>query len=250
MISVIIAGAGHGKRIDNIPKAFIKIGGKELIYRCLDRFYEKTRDIAVVLPGEHVNKWQEKLEKEYKNIRVVAGGTTRQDSVRAGLYCLKNKSGIILVHDVARPFFSEETLKRVVKGAEKYGACIPCLPVRDTVKEFEGEFIKTTLNREKIVQVQTPQAFKYAILTAAYEKAYADNFYGSDDSVLVERTGLKVNLVQGNVENIKITYPADVELAKILLKQLAPHPSPLPRGERIKVRGGLKQCGKNNAEKA
>ncbi len=219
MISVIIAGAGRGKRIDNTPKAFIKIGGRELVYHSLDKFCTITREIAVVLPAEYVKKWRDRLGKAYKNIRVLAGGETRQDSVSAGLRSLKNRDGIVLVHDVARPFFSEEILNSVVKGAEKYGACIPCIPVGDTIKEFEGNLIKKTLNREKIVQVQTPQAFRYSVLTAAYGKAWKDSFCGSDDSVLVERIGRKVYMVPGSPENIKITYPADIELAEILLEQ-------------------------------
>ncbi len=219
MISVIIAGAGCGKRVDCKPKAFIKIGGKELIRHCIDRFKDKTQDITAVLPARQAGKWGKKLQREYKNVRVIAGGEERQDSVKAGLHSLRKKNGIVLVHDVARPFFSEETFDRVVKGAKKYGACIPCMPVTDTIKETDGSFIKTTLNRDKIVQVQTPQAFRYSVLADAYKKAYTDNFYGSDDAVLVENTGRKVAMVQGNAENMKITYPADIELAKILIKK-------------------------------
>lgn len=219
MISVIIAGAGRGRRLNNTPKAFIKLGGRELIYHSLERFYAKTRTVTVVLPAEYVSKWQAKLDRNYRNVQVVAGGETRQDSVKTGLLSLKDKSGLVLVHDVARPFFSEELLEKVVRGAESYGACIPCIPVSNTVKKFEGGFIKKTLNREELVQVQTPQAFRYRVLADAYEKAYADDFSGSDDSVLVERMGQKVLMVQGSPENIKITYPADIELARILIKK-------------------------------
>jgi len=150
---------------------------------------------------------------------VVKGGITRQDSVKAGLNSLKNTEGIILVHDVARPFFTGKLVEKVVEGAKKYGACIPSLPVQDTIKEFEGIFVKNTLMREKIVLVQTPQAFKSSILRDAYRKAYEDNFYGSDDAVLVERTGLKVYMTGGDRENIKITYPADIDIAEILFKK-------------------------------
>jgi 2-C-methyl-D-erythritol 4-phosphate cytidylyltransferase len=219
MISVIIAGAGLGKRIDNLPKAFIKIGRKELLYHSLDRFYKKTKSIAVVLPEKYIKKWRKELKKKYKDVHIIQGGKTRQDSVRAGLFSLKETDDIILVHDVARPFFSSDVLKRVIKGAEMYGACIPYIPFQDTVKETEGRFVKNTLNREKIVLVQTPQAFKSSILKFAYQKAYEENFYGSDDAVLVERAGFKVYLTRGNIENIKITYPADIETAKILLKK-------------------------------
>jgi 2-C-methyl-D-erythritol 4-phosphate cytidylyltransferase len=219
MISVIIAGAGHGQRINKHPKAFIKIGGKELIYHSLNRFYKITKNITVVLPEEYVIEWQKKFKEAYKGIRVVKGGTIRQDSVKKGLDSLKNTEGIILVHDVARPFFTEKLVEKVVEGAKQYGACIPYLPVQDTIKEFEGVFVKNTLMREKIVLVQTPQAFKSSILRNAYRKAYEDNFYGSDDAVLVERTGLKVYMTYGDRENIKITYPVDIEIAKVLFRK-------------------------------
>ncbi len=219
MISVILAGAGSGKRINKLPKAFIKIGGKELVYHSLDRFYKIAQTIVVVLPEEYVIDWREKLKKTYKDIKVIKGGAERQDSVKAGLYSLKNRAGIILVHDVARPFFSEKLINAVIEGAQKYGACIPCFPLNETIKEVENGFVKKTLNREKIVQVQTPQAFESSILRDAYKKAYEDNFLGSDDSVLVERTGQKVYMVVGERENIKITYPADIQIASALLKQ-------------------------------
>lgn len=225
MISVIIAGAGRGKRIkgsivpNHTSKAFIKICGKELLYYSLDKFYGKVSSIVIVLPVEDRDRWQEKLAKRYKNIQVVEGGETRQDSVAAGLRCLKNKKGIVIIHDVARPFFSEEILSTVIEGAKKYGVCIPCIPVQDTIKEVEDGFIKKTLNREKLVQVQTPQAFKYSILIASYKKAYRDKFFGSDDSVLTERIGHRVKVVPGSPENIKITYPLDIEIAKTLSKK-------------------------------
>ncbi len=219
MISVILAGGGRGRRIGSIPKAFIKIGGKELIYHSLDRFHKKADEIVVVLPFEHAKKWETKLKRKYKNVSVATGGKQRQDSVKAGLDALKNRSGIILVHDIARPLFTDAMVKRLTEGAKKYGACVPCVEMQDTVKEFKGSFVSNTPDRRKMVQIQTPQAFRADILRNAYIKAFEEGFYGSDDAVLVERAGGKVYLAQGSRENMKITYPSDILFAEILLKK-------------------------------
>ncbi|MBN1446018.1 MAG: 2-C-methyl-D-erythritol 4-phosphate cytidylyltransferase [Candidatus Omnitrophica bacterium] len=219
MISVILAGGGRGRRIGNTSKAFIKIGGKELIYHSLDRFHKKVDEIVVVLPFQHAQKWEAKLKRRYKNLRVVAGGKQRQDSVKTGIDSLKNRKGIILVHDIARPFFTDAMVKRLTKGAKKYGACIPCVEMQDTVKEFDGNFVSRTPDRGKMVQIQTPQAFRAGILRNAYRKAYEEGFYGSDDAVLVERAGGKVYLAKGSRENIKMTYPSDILFAETLLKK-------------------------------
>ncbi|MCM8762493.1 MAG: 2-C-methyl-D-erythritol 4-phosphate cytidylyltransferase, partial [Candidatus Omnitrophica bacterium] len=129
------------------------------------------------------------------------------------------KSEIIVVHDVARPFFSDELLNRVIEGAERYGAAVPYIEPQDTLKEREGQFIKQTLNRDTIVCIQTPQAFKAEIIREAYYKAYKENFYATDDAGLVENLGAKVYLVEGERENIKITYPLDIEIAKEIIKK-------------------------------
>lgn len=219
MISAIIAGGGSGSRLKNLPKAFLKIGGRELIYYSLDSFYGKADETVLVLPAQDIGPWGEKIKKRYGNLEIVAGGKHRQDSVRNAVGVLANKLGVVFIHDVARPFLNKSLLDRLLSGAEKYGACVPFLPVRDTIKETEGCFVKTTLKRENIVQIQTPQAFRADILRKAYKKAYEERFYGSDDAVLVERLGVKVCLVEGEQHNIKITYPFDVELAKTILKK-------------------------------
>lgn len=218
MIGVILAGGGRGSRIGNIPKAFLKIGRKQLLYYCLENFYNKAEEVILVLPSEYVREWKQKLKAEYKNIEVVSGGEHRQDSVKAGLNVLE-KSKIIVIHDVARPFFSGELLTRVIEGAEKYGAAAPYIEPQDTIKERDGQFIKQTLNRDVLICIQTPQAFKAEIIKKAYREAYRENFYSTDDSALVERIGIKVYLVEGERKNIKITYPLDIKIAKEMMKR-------------------------------
>ncbi|HNS33134.1 MAG TPA: 2-C-methyl-D-erythritol 4-phosphate cytidylyltransferase [bacterium] len=219
MVIAIIAGGGSGTRLDSTPKAFLKLGDKELIYYSLDFFYGKADEIIAVLPSENVKFWEKKLKKRYNNIKVAAGGKHRQDSVGRAVDIMGNSRGIVLVHDVARPFLSRGLFERTVKGALRHGASIPFIEVQDTLKENNGGFVEKTLDRSKIVQIQTPQAFRTDILRKAYAEAAKEKFYGSDDAVLVERLGVKVYLVKGERENIKITYPVDLQLAKTILKK-------------------------------
>ena len=202
-----------------LPKAFMKLGGRELIYYSLDIFRDVADETVIVLPVEEIPFWEKKLRRKYKGLKFAAGGEYRQDSVKNALDIMPDSKGLVLVHDVARPFLEKKVLDCILEGAEKYGACIPCIEARDTVKEVDGGFVKSTPERKNIVQVQTPQAFRADILRAAYAMAYKDDFYGSDDSALVERLGVKVYLVRGGQDNIKITYPADVKLAKTILKK-------------------------------
>lgn len=218
MIGVILAGGGKGTRIGDTPKAFLKIGRKQLLYYSIEKFYKKSDEIIIALPSSYAEEWKKKLKNSYKKIEVVSGGEDRQDSVKAALNLIK-KSKIIVVHDVARPFFSDELISRVICGAEKYGAVAPYIEPQDTLKEREGQFIKKTLNRNTIICIQTPQAFKAEIIKDAYNKAYKENFYATDDAGLVEYLGVKVYLVKGERENIKITYPLDIEIAKEIMKK-------------------------------
>jgi len=219
MIGVILAGGGKGSRIGDVPKAFLKIGRKQLLYYSIETFYKKADELVLVLPSKYVEEWKERLRSKYKNIEVVPGGEHRQDSVKAGLDTLKKGSRIIVIHDVARPFCSETLLARVVEGAEIYGAAAPYIEPQDTLKEKDGEFVKKTCDRKNMVCIQTPQAFKEDIIRKAYQMAYKENLYATDDAALVEHLGVKVYLVKGERENIKITYPLDIEIAKEIMKK-------------------------------
>lgn len=219
MISVILAGGGKGRRIGDIPKAFLTINRRPLIYYSIETFYRKVDEIVVVLPSEYIEEWSRKIKEKYRNIKVVAGGKERQDSVREGLFSLKNKKGLVLIHDVARPLFSCNLVEKLIKGARKYGAAVPYIEIQDTVKERKGDFVLRTINRENVVCIQTPQAFKTELIIKAYNKAYRDGFYATDDAAVVEYFGGKVYLIPGERENIKITYPVDIYIAKEMLKK-------------------------------
>jgi len=130
---------------------------------------------------------------------------------------------IVLVHDAVRPFVSEEIIEQVIQGAQKYGAAIAAMPAVDTVKQVdrtaEGAVITATIPRERVVMAQTPQGFRYGVLKKAFDEASADGFLGTDEASLIERAGGEVAVVMGSPRNIKITTPADMELAEFFLKR-------------------------------
>lgn len=219
MISVILAGGGKGRRLGGSPKAFLKLDRRPILYYSLEKFYKRAEEIIIVLPPEYVDEWQVRVRARYKKVKVVPGGTHRQDSVMAGLNAIKNRGGIVLIHDIARPFVSDNLIERLIYGAKRYGAAVPYIEPQDTIKKKTGNFVETTLNRDNVICIQTPQAFKTDIIRKAYREAYRENFYSTDDSALVERLGVKVYLVEGERENIKITYPLDIEVAKGIIKR-------------------------------
>jgi len=223
MISVILAGGGRGKRIGKkVPKSFLKINRKYLFLYSLEKFnsLSEVKEIILILPGERITPdLKNKLMKRFSKLKnIVEGGRERQDSVYKGLKYIDEKTEIILVHDIARPFVSKKLIKKVIEGTRKYRACIPVTPSTDTLKVVEDNFVKKTLEREKIFRSQTPQGFLREILLKAYQKAKEEKIKCSDDSQLVENTGIRVYTVEGERENIKITFPIDLKIAEKLKK--------------------------------
>lgn len=158
-------------------------------------------------------------------IRVVPGGDTRQQSVANALAEVDPKTEIVLVHDAVRPFVTSEQISRVISEAKTRGAAILGIPAIDTVKEVKRKslpedvaVISATIPRERIVLAQTPQVFAYDILREAVRKAQEDGFTGSDEAALVERSGHDVFVVSGSERNLKITRPADMDLARFYLE--------------------------------
>jgi len=147
---------------------------------------------------------------------VVQGGAERQDSVRRALEEVPEDAGLVLVHDAVRPFVSVEKIREILSAADRDGSAIPALKVKNTVKRGTDGWVKGTVDRSDLYEVQTPQAFRREILVRAYEKAAADGFSGTDDSQLVERLGLPVRIIAGEETNIKITSPEDLRVAEIL----------------------------------
>jgi 2-C-methyl-D-erythritol 4-phosphate cytidylyltransferase len=234
-VIVIIPAAGLGTRMTAASgsarkpaasKQFAELQGTPILIRTLSRFAEnlEINQIRIALRESEISSFQERLRRETpeawaKKTVLLEGGENRQQSVANALTGVAaDDDDIILVHDAVRPFVTRRMIHDVIEASKKYGAAIVGVPAVDTVKQVErtaeGALIKTTIPREKVVMAQTPQGFRYAVLKKAFDEAAADGFLGTDEASLVERSGHPVAVVMGSAQNIKITTPADLELAE------------------------------------
>ena len=222
--SAIIPASGLGKRLSSdSDKAFTAIAGQPLSARTLAIFQEcaEIDEVILVTRAAQVSRAKElACERGFTKVKAVtAGGEVRQDSVRNGLAEMSSDSEIVVIHDGARPLVTHEIITSSIEAARADGAAIAAVPVIDTIKtSHDGRFVASTLDREKLYAVQTPQTFARDVITSAYERAYADGYYGTDDASLVERLGLPVRIVQGSYENIKITTPTDITIAEAIME--------------------------------
>jgi 2-C-methyl-D-erythritol 4-phosphate cytidylyltransferase len=212
LIGLVLPAAGSGSRIGSeIPKQFIEFQGKRLYRHALDAFLPFVSEVVVVVPEAWVQTIREETSEAGKSLPlyVTAGGRQRQDSVRCGLMALSSAVEIVLIHDAARPYVSSSLIGRVIEGARRSKACIPVVSVSETVKEVNGEQVVGTLDRERLRLVQTPQGFEARLLREAFDRAASEAFYGTDESMLVERMGWPVTVVAGDQGNIKVTWKED-----------------------------------------
>ncbi|MCL2840610.1 MAG: 2-C-methyl-D-erythritol 4-phosphate cytidylyltransferase [Defluviitaleaceae bacterium] len=222
-VSVVVPASGAGIRLGgDVPKQFLPLDGKPILKRTLDVFdtLDFVEDIAVAIPTGYESEVRAYGIKKLRYI--VSGAATRAHSVYAALHCLKNHENIVIIHDGVRPFVTPEIIKSVVEATIKHGAAIVCVPMTDTVKiANENNQVQSTPNRENLWRAQTPQGFTYPIITRAYAQAQTDDILSkvTDDSALVERIGISVQVVEGSNLNIKITTPIDLILANALLHQ-------------------------------
>lgn len=218
---VIIVAGGKGLRMGtSMPKQFISIGGKPVLMHTINRFhtYDSQLHIILVLPKEHQSYWQELCKLHHFDIRhqIADGGATRFQSVRNGLALIPNKTkGQVGIHDGVRPFVSSSTIDRCYTTAQALKSAIPVLPVTDSIRLKQSNNESQALDRSHYCLVQTPQVFDISLLKHAYEQAEDALF--TDDASVVERLSIKVALVDGNRENIKLTTPFDLRLAELLL---------------------------------
>lgn len=198
-------------------KVFMFLNGKPVITYSVDTIKKSgINDIIIVVSREDMDFCANEILKGY-NVSYVEGGSERQISVYNGLMAIRDRGyDMVLIHDGARPLVTEETIKKALKAASDYGAAAVGVKVKDTIKVVEDGFISYTPPRETLWAVQTPQVFKYDLILKAHEKAIEDNFLATDDTVLVERMGVKVRIVEGCYSNIKITTPEDLHIAEIL----------------------------------
>jgi 2-C-methyl-D-erythritol 4-phosphate cytidylyltransferase len=230
-IAAIVPAAGLGTRMGaELPKQFLELDGVPLIVFTLRRLAAcaAITDFLISTRVEDVVSLQDMVAKAClgRPARVVHGGDTRQQSVANALAQVDSATEIVLVHDAVRPFVAREQVDRIIAEARARGAAILGLPAIDTVKEVKRAslpedvaLISATIPRERIVLAQTPQAFSYALLRDAIRKAQQDGVTASDEAALVERFGHDVYAVLGSERNIKITRPADMELARFYLEQ-------------------------------
>lgn len=213
MIGLVLAAAGAGSRFgSDIPKQFIPLNGKPLYSHSLETLAQHCSECVLVLPPEWLYGVKAQVESLpcKEKLLLETGGEHRQDSVYRGLQRLSNHIKIVLVHDAVRPYVSSQLILRVIDGAREHRACIPALPVRETIKEVHEDRVVRTIQREDLQLVQTPQAFEIDLFKRAFEQARRDGFYGTDEAMLVERLGSPVYVVAGEAKNVKITWKEDL----------------------------------------
>lgn len=229
--TVIVLAAGQGKRMNTkVHKQYLLIKDKPVIFYTLDCLEKSFIDDIVLVVGEGEQEYCQKeiIEKYgFHKIRaVVTGGKERYHSVHQGLQAISWKNDIVYIHDGARPFLSEDMLQRAYDAVKESGACVLGMPVKDTVKiADENGFVKDTPNRAFVWQIQTPQVFSHALVTACYTKLIEQEktllekgVKITDDAMVIEYfSSTPVRLVEGSYKNIKITTPEDLDIASVFV---------------------------------
>ena len=215
--AALIVAAGRGQRMGHAtPKPFLEIGGRPVLEHCLERLLESgvVNEVVVAVPADQdVEALARAWHALPGPVTVVAGGARRQDSVAAALAAVSSAADMVLVHDGARPLVSPELVRSVVRAAVVTGAATAAIPCTDTIKEVQDGRVVRTLDRARLVLTQTPQAFRADWLRAAHQQAGPQDGSVTDDAGLVERLGRPVAVVSGDPDNLKVTYPADLEAA-------------------------------------
>jgi len=221
LYAVIVAG-GSGKRMGaEIPKQFLELAGRPVLMHTIERFksFNDAIEIITVLPENQLRFWID-LQKKYSfkvSHTLVKGGSVRFFSVRNGLKFV-NVPGLVAIHDGVRPFVSIDTIKRCFDTAEKLGNAIPTVSPADSLRILTDQG-SLSVNRLHVKQIQTPQVFNAELIKKAYLQEYRPEF--TDDATVLEKTGEKINLIEGNRENIKITNPEDLLISTALLPTIS-----------------------------
>lgn len=212
--AIIVAGGSGSRMKANLPKQFLLLNGKPVLYYTLDTFLKSYEDLQVilVLPEDHIAAGQEIIDAffNYDRIRITAGGRTRFHSVQNGLELITEES-IVFVHDGVRCLLTTDLIHRCYIAALEFGSAIPVIDSKDSVRMILEDG-NEPLDRSKVKLVQTPQTFHSKILLPAYKIDYKDKF--TDEATVAEAFGLKVHLIEGEEGNIKITRPVDLTVAE------------------------------------
>ena len=220
--AVIVAGGSGSRMNSNLPKQFLLLNGKPVLYYTLDTFLKAYNDLQIilVLPAEHIAAGQEIIDAffDYERIRITEGGRTRFHSVQNGLQLVTEES-MVFVHDGVRCLLTANLIQRCYEAALEFGSAIPVIDSKDSVRLITEDG-NEALERSKIKLVQTPQTFHSKILIPAYKIDYKDKF--TDEATVVEAFGMKVHLIEGEEDNIKITRPVDLTVAEGMINPQKP----------------------------
>ncbi len=216
---VIIVAGGVGKRMQSeIPKQFLNVAGKPVLIHTFEGLINYSKDIKItlVLPEPYIDFWRSLCKRFAFEVdhKVVEGGQTRFDSVKNGLEEIQNGS-LVAIHDGVRPLVSKETLNRVFIKAEETGNAIPAVKINEALRKINDD-TSFSVNRREYRLIQTPQCFHAELIKKAYQQDFKEEFI--DDATVVEAMGIKLNLIEGNRENIKITRRGDIKIAEVFLK--------------------------------
>ena len=216
-IAVIVAGGAGTRMNTTLPKQFLLLNGKPVLYYTIDTFLKSFADLSIilVLPEEHIAAGQEIIDAffDYTRIQITEGGRTRFHSVQNGLALITEES-MVFVHDGVRCLVSTDLIKRCYEAAIDFGSAIPVVDCKVSVRLIKGDD-NEAIERTRIKMVQTPQTFHSKILLPAYKIDYKDKF--TDEATVVEAFGLKVNLIEGEEGNVKITNPMDIIITEQVL---------------------------------
>ena len=217
----VIVAAGSASRVGGIDKVMAPLGGEPMIARTVRAFQDcdAIKKIVVVTRQDLILPISQLCAGMSKVTAVVAGGSSRQESVHLGLNALAGEVELAAVHDGARPLVTWQLIDRVVRAANTYGAAAPAVPVKDTIKVVSGGTVQSTPDRNSLRAVQTPQVFDFDLLRGALYKAQTEGAQVTDDCSAVERMGMVVKLVEGDERNLKVTTPLDLKLAQMLLEE-------------------------------
>ncbi|MDD2372104.1 MAG: 2-C-methyl-D-erythritol 4-phosphate cytidylyltransferase [Syntrophomonadaceae bacterium] len=224
-LRVVIAAAGTGSRMKSrINKQYMLLNSRPILSYSLDVFekYEAVDEIVIVANPRDTEYCEKEIVKKFgyrKVKKVIPGGEQRQDSVWAGLMQLnRDTTDYVAVHDGARPLLTSALLSDLIRQAEEWGAAIPGVYIRDTLKMVDRDgFVGNTLDRSSTVFIQTPQVFRFQEIYQAYKMALEEGFKSTDDAALFEKYIGRVKVVPGNYNNLKITTPEDLIIAQSLL---------------------------------
>ena len=223
-VHALIPAAGTGRRMGaGSNKQYLQLGDRPILAQTVARLaaLEAIDALHVIVPDDERSFCRAEVVERFglaKVRTIVAGGAERQDSVRLGLAaCAVADDDLVLIHDGVRPFFPARQIVPLLAAAASAGAALLGIPAQDTIKEVVDGRVVRTLERRHLWQVQTPQAFRGTVIRAAHQRAEASGYAGTDDAALVEWCGWPVAVLPGDPLNIKLTTPADLALARVLL---------------------------------